>query len=65
MCEIEDVRMELRDGCMRDLTVFVVPTICVSEALMCQPITHCRDSYKHLVGRPLARMGQTLWKLML
>ena len=47
-----DVRMALRDGRTRDLTVFVVPIIC--EPLMCQPITLCRDNYKHLAGLPLA-----------
>lgn len=52
MCEVVDVRMQLSHGGMRDLTVFVVPIIC--EALACQPITLCRDSYKHLAGLPLA-----------
>jgi hypothetical protein len=47
-----DVRLELRNGRMRDLTVFAVPIIC--QPLTCQPITLCRDSYKHLKGLPLA-----------
>ena len=52
ICPVIEVRLGLRDGCMRDLTMFVVPIIC--EALTCQPVTLCRDSYKHLAGLPLA-----------
>ena len=51
-CPVIEVRLGLRDGRMRDLTMFVVPMIC--EALTCQPVTLCRDSYKHLAGPPLA-----------
>ena len=52
VCNVVDVRLELRNGRMRDLTVFAVPIIC--QPLTCQPITLCRDSYKHLKGLPLA-----------
>ena len=52
ICPVIEVRLGLRDGLMRDLTMFVVPMIC--EALTCQPVTLCRDSYKHLAGLPLA-----------
>ena len=49
---IVDVCMRLRKGGMKDLRVFVVPSIC--EALTGHPITLCQESYAHLAGLPLA-----------
>ena len=49
---IVDVHMRLRKGGMKDLRVFVAPSIC--EALTGHPITLCQDSYAHIAGLPLA-----------
>ena len=45
---IVDVCMRLRKGGMKDLRVFVVPSI--FEALTGHPITLCQEGYTHLAG---------------
>ena len=52
VCEVVNVRMELRGGQMKQLTLFVVPLIC--EPLTCQPVVFCRDNFPHLSGLTLA-----------
>lgn len=52
VCDVVNVCMEVRGGQTRQLTLFTVPIIC--EPLTCQPISFCRDNFKHLSGLPLA-----------
>lgn len=52
MCEIVNVCVKVKNGGLKQLTLFVVPLIC--EPLAYQPVTLCQDKFKHLKGLPLA-----------
>ena len=64
VCKFVDVRMALREGRMRDLTVLVVPII--HERLVCQPITLYETVTSIARDFPLLMhlMGRTPQKLM-
>lgn len=51
-CEIVDICIAVRGGETRQLTLYTVPIIC--KPLVCQPISLCQASFKHLAGLPLA-----------
>ena len=52
VCKSVRLGVALKDGTMKQLTLFAVPTIC--EPIACQPVSFCQRDFDHLAGIELA-----------
>ena len=51
-CDSVRLSLTLKNGRVMDFVLFTVPMIC--EALSCQPVSFCQETFDHLIGIDLA-----------